>query len=54
MAGKTVTLDNNEGHIDCQKPGTVPNNSKDQEATLGTNCYFKYLVSTASTFFVTH
>ncbi|XP_039839153.1 coilin-like isoform X3 [Panicum virgatum] len=38
MAGKTVTLDNNEGHIDCQKPGTVPNNSKDQEATLETCC----------------
>ncbi|PUZ66870.1 hypothetical protein GQ55_3G378400 [Panicum hallii var. hallii] len=34
MAGKTVTLENNEGHIDCQKPGTVPNNTKDQEATL--------------------
>jgi len=32
MAGKTVTLDNNEGHIDCQKPGTVPNNTK--EVTL--------------------
>ena len=43
MAGKTVTLDNNEGHIDCQKPGTVANNSKDQEATLGTNCYLSIL-----------
>jgi len=48
MAGKTVTLDNNEGHIDCQKPGTVPNNTK--EVTLGTDCYFKYLASMSSIF----
>ncbi|XP_022681263.1 coilin isoform X1 [Setaria italica] len=36
LAGKTVTLDDNEGKIDCQKPGMVPNNTKDQEATLET------------------
>jgi hypothetical protein len=33
LAGKTVALDNNEGKIECQKPGMVPNNTKDQEAS---------------------
>nr|CAB3461933.1 unnamed protein product [Digitaria exilis] len=35
LTGKTVTLDNNEGNIECQQPGMVANNTKDQESALG-------------------
>lgn len=37
LTGKTVTLDNNEGNIECQQPGMVANNTKDQESALGTD-----------------
>ncbi|CAL4899722.1 unnamed protein product [Urochloa decumbens] len=33
LAGKTPPLEKNEGNVDCQKPGMVPNNSKNEEAT---------------------
>nr|CAB3465727.1 unnamed protein product [Digitaria exilis] len=35
LNGKTVALDNNEGNIECQQPGMVVNNTKDQESALG-------------------
>ncbi|CAL5093848.1 unnamed protein product [Urochloa decumbens] len=33
LAGKTPTLEKNEGNVDRQKPGMVLNNTKNQEAT---------------------
>ncbi|CAL4907080.1 unnamed protein product [Urochloa decumbens] len=33
LAGKTPPLEKNEGNVDCQKPGMVPNNNKNEEAT---------------------